>query len=248
MPYRQCHIRPHILSRILPDPFHPDHRNRNYSGLCVDNSGKRLCRPHALRRGSDYGLDLFQYRSVQPGRTPSWNVVADLETTAWLEAVQLASGDRLLLPAMLRKRVSWCAPKVSLPLLATIDADGGVTALPLSERQDEVAAIRAALEASDPEERAALAFAAMATYSQVSLQPDGRLRLSPPLALHLCSAADGWVWVGAHGNAIRLWSEEVWKSLLSTNSASLREAVTASRGATARTAAFGTRDWAPERP
>lgn len=167
---------------------------------------------------------------MQPGRTPGWNVVADLEPTAWLEAVQLASGDRLLLPAMLRKRVSWCAPKGSLPLLATIDADGGVTALPFAEKQDEVTAIRTALEASDPEERAGLAFAAMATYSQVSLQPDGRLRLSPTLALHLCAVPDGWVWVGAHGNAIRLWSEHVWKGLLITSSASLREAVTASRG------------------
>jgi DNA-binding transcriptional regulator/RsmH inhibitor MraZ len=168
---------------------------------------------------------------VQPGRTPSWNVVADLEPTAWLEAVQLASGDRLLLPAMLRKRVPWCAPKGSLPLLATIDADGGVTALPLAEKQDEVMAIRTALEASDPEERASLAFAAMATYSQVSLQPDGRLRLSPPLALHLCAVPDGWVWVGAHNGAIRLWSEYAWKGLLSTSVVSLREAVTASRGA-----------------
>lgn len=168
---------------------------------------------------------------MQPGRTPGWNLVADLEPTAWLEAVQLASGDRLLLPAMLRKRVSWCAPKGSLPLLAMIEADGGVTARPLSDRQDEVTAIRAALEVSEPEERAGLAFAAMATYSQVSLQPDGRLRLSPPLALHLCPIPDGWVWVGAHGDAIRLWSEDAWKGVLSTNSASLREAVTASRGA-----------------
>jgi DNA-binding transcriptional regulator/RsmH inhibitor MraZ len=166
---------------------------------------------------------------VQPGRTPSWNVVADLEPTAWLEAVQLASGDRLLLPAMLRKRVSWCAPKESLPLLATIDADGGVTAVPLSERADEVGAIRTALDGSDPSERANLVFAAMATYSQVSLQPDGRLRLSPPLALHLCAAPEGRVWVGAQGNAIRLWSDDAWKHALAANSASLREAIAASR-------------------
>jgi len=167
---------------------------------------------------------------MQPGRTPGWNVVADFEPTAWLEAVQLASGDRLLLPAMLRKRVSWCAPKESLPLLASIDADGGVTALPLSDRRDEMTALRIALEASDPENRADLAFAAMATYSQISLQPDGRLRLSPALALYLCAASGGWIWVGAHGNAVRLWSEGVWKGLLATKSASLREAVTATRG------------------
>jgi DNA-binding transcriptional regulator/RsmH inhibitor MraZ len=164
---------------------------------------------------------------MQPGRSPGWNLVADLESTTWLEAVQLASGDRLLLPSPLRKRVSWCAPTGSLPLLATINADRGVTIVPLTAKEDELRAISGVLKTSDDDERAGLAFAAMATYSQVSLQPDGRLRLSPTLALHLCPAADGRVWVGAHDDAIRLWSEEIWKGILANTSASLREAMAA---------------------
>lgn len=162
---------------------------------------------------------------MQPGRTPGWNVIAEIETTSWLEAVQPASGDRLPLPAALRKRVSWCAPKTSLPLLASIRADGSVTVSPLAAQRAELAAIRGALDASDPSEREKLTFAAMATYSKIALQPDGRLRLSPMLALHLCAAPGGRVWVGAYGGTLRLWSEDSWKHALATASVSLREAL-----------------------
>lgn len=162
---------------------------------------------------------------MQPGRTPSWNVVADLDPTAWLEAVAVASGDRLPLPSALRKRVSWGAPEGSLPLLAKIGDDDGVTVAPLSAAEPELAAVRSALAGLDSDERGGLVLAAMATYARVSLQPDGRLRLSPTLSRHLCAVPGGTVWVSAYGDAIKLWSETAWLKVLAANSAALRDAV-----------------------
>ena len=162
---------------------------------------------------------------MQPGRTPNWNIVAELESSAWLEAVQLASGDRLLLPAALRNRVSWCTPESSLPLLATIGPDGGVAVRPLSDQQESLKAIKVALQGAEPAKRASLTLAAMATYCRISLQPDGRLRLSPTLALHLCGVLGGHIWVGAHADIITLWSEKDWAQLLVQSTGALSQAM-----------------------
>lgn len=163
------------------------------------------------------------------GRTPSWNVIADIEPTTWLEPVQFASDDRLLLPSTLRKRVPWSHPKATLGLLATICADGAVAVLPMSDRKAELAALREVFESSDDDERADLAYAAMATYHRISLQPDGRMRLSPSLVLHLCPDEQRRVWVGAHGGAITLWSERDWAVNLARTSTALREALEAAQ-------------------
>ncbi len=166
---------------------------------------------------------------MQPGRTPNWNVVAEIEISAWLEAVQLASGDRLLLPVALRNRVSWCATDANLPLLATIEPDGEVTVRPLSAQQNSLKAIKAALQRAEPAKRASLTLAAMATYCRISLQPDGRLRLSPNLALHLCSVPGDHVWVGAYDDIITLWSGKAWAELLERSTGVLRQAMRESR-------------------
>jgi DNA-binding transcriptional regulator/RsmH inhibitor MraZ len=166
---------------------------------------------------------------MRPGRDPVWNVVAEGEAGSWLESVRASSGGRLLLPAQLRKRVHWSSPKESLPLLASIEEDGSVTVAPMSEKGTEVDAVLRAIRASDGQERLELAFAAMAIYSQVSLQPDGRLRLSPTLAVHLLPNEDAKVWVGAHGQTIRLWPEEAWTRKLRITSRRLREAIETAR-------------------
>ena len=97
----------------------------------------------------------------------------------------LADDDRLALPLALRKRVTWCSTKSSVPMLATIGADAAVTVAPLESRRWELDAVGELLSASNPAERAPLAFVAMSTYSQISLQHDGRLRLSEAIADHL---------------------------------------------------------------
>ncbi len=164
---------------------------------------------------------------MQPGRTPNWNIVGDLEPSAWLEAVRPASDDRLLLPVSLRKRVDWAVTTASLPLLASIDPAGEVTVLPLSKVSGRLAAIRLALNNAKGDERSKLSFAAMATHSQIALLPDGRLRLSPTLALHLDTGSNAPVWVGAYSNIIKLWPDKVWKGILGRTSGSLRDAMTA---------------------
>ena len=168
---------------------------------------------------------------MQPGRTPNWNIIADLEQTTWLEPTERASDDRLLLPVNLRKRVSWSEPTSTLGLLAMISTDGSVTVIPMSDANPELAAIGSILASSEADELSGLAYAAMATYSRVSLQPDGRIRLSPTLALHLFPGEQRRVWVGAHGNVITLWSERDWAAILTRNSAALRDAITAARAA-----------------
>lgn len=162
---------------------------------------------------------------MKPGRTPIWNVIADLEPASWLEALTVASDDRLPLPLALRRRVSWGAPKSSLPLLATIRDDGAVEVSPVTERTAELAAIRKAIGTAEAGERPAIVFAAMATYCQITLQPDGRLRLAPLLSLHLGALSGGRVWVGAHGDLIRLWSDQAWSAQLASASVALRKAI-----------------------
>jgi len=162
---------------------------------------------------------------MPPGRIPNWNIIAETEQSAWLEAVQLASGDRLALPAQLRRRVKWCETDKSLSLLATTGSDGGVTVKPMSAQQDHISAVRAVFRTADLHLRPSLVLAAMGTYSQISLQPDGRLRLSPSLALHLTQNGDGRVWVGAYDDVITLWSGAVWAGLLKNSSDALRVAM-----------------------
>lgn len=162
---------------------------------------------------------------MQPGRTPTWNVVATLEPTSWFEAVAIASDDRLPLPVTLRRRISWGDPKTSLPLLATIDADGAVEISPMTQRTAELAKIKTAIGTAKADERSTIVFAAMATYSQITLQPDGRLRLAPLLSLHLAASPGSRIWVGAHDDLLRLWSDEAWSAQLASGSVALRKAL-----------------------
>lgn len=167
---------------------------------------------------------------MAPGRTPSWNVIAGVASTSWLEATSLSSDGRVLLPVELRKRVSWASPKRSLALLATIQGDGAVVVAPLSERSDEINAVGAALEEAPAADRASLVFAAMSIYARVSLQPDGRLRLSPGLVRHLAPKGDEPVWIGAHCEQVWLWPETAWAKTLSSAADTLRDATNGRRG------------------
>lgn len=161
---------------------------------------------------------------MQPGRTPAWNVFADLVPGSWLETIEFASGDRLQLPAQLRRCVSWGAPDRNLPLLAKICSDGAVVAAPLAGREDELAMVRSVIDAQ-ASDRGDLIFAAMAIYSQLSLQPDGRLRVSPILVRHLGGRKEG-VWVGAFDNELKLWSHADWDTSLAKAALRLRQALT----------------------
>ncbi|MFA7587868.1 MAG: hypothetical protein WCY11_17020 [Novosphingobium sp.] len=167
----------------------------------------------------------IQYRSVQPGRTPEWNVVADLEPTVWLEAVDLASDGRLSLPAPLRRRVEWCATKKAIHLLATIGSSGEIAVEPMSRWDDARAAITSLLEARPIAERQALLLGAMASHFRISLQPDGRLRLPTPLIHHLARHGKAQVWVSAYANQVTLWSEADWSAFATAKAVEYREAV-----------------------
>jgi bifunctional DNA-binding transcriptional regulator/antitoxin component of YhaV-PrlF toxin-antitoxin module len=167
---------------------------------------------------------------MSPGRTPSWNVIAGVVSDSWLEAISPSSDGRVLLPVELRKRVSWASPKRSLSLLAITQGDGAVVVAPLSESSDEIRAVGAAFQAAPAAERPLLVFAAMALYARVSLQPDGRLRLSPGLARHLLPKGDEPIWVGAHCDQVWLWQEEAWAKTLSSAADTLRTAMYGRKG------------------
>ena len=166
---------------------------------------------------------------MKPGRAPSWNVVAGVEAGTWLEAMALSSDERLLLPVELRKRVSWAGPSRSLALLATTQEDGAVNVAPLADRADELDAVRTALAMAPAATRASLAFTAMALYARISLQPDGRLRLSPALTRYLAGDSTAPIWVGAHGDEVWLWPDTTWRAALVTGAQALRQAVASSR-------------------
>ena len=170
--------------------------------------------------------DSLIYSNIIPcslGRHPNWNVIATIEPTAWFEALKLADDDRLALPLALRKRVTWCKTKTSVPLLATIGAEAEVTIAPLESRRRELEAVGELLGASGPTERAPLAFAAMSTYSQISLQPDGRMRLSTLIADHLRGSDGDKVWAGAYGYVVTLWPDKAWTATLKRHAPALRQ-------------------------
>lgn len=164
---------------------------------------------------------------MQPGRIPEWNVVADLDPTVWLEAVDLASDGRLSLPAPLRRRVEWCVPKKALHLFATIGSGGEVAVEPMSRWDSVRTAITAMLETRPAEERQALLLGAMASHFRISLQTDGRLRLPTLLVHHLARHGDAQVWVAACVNHVTLWSEVDWVAYSTAKAAEYREAIRA---------------------
>lgn len=162
---------------------------------------------------------------MQPGRIPEWNIVADLDETVWLEAIDLASDGRLSLPTPLRRRVEWCVPKKTLHLFATIGSGGEVAVEPMSRWNSVRTAITAMLEARPVDERQALLLGAMASHFRISLQPDGRLRLPAPLVRHLARHGGAQIWVAACTNNVTLWSEADWVVYSTAKSAEYRKAV-----------------------
>lgn len=162
---------------------------------------------------------------MQPGRVPEWNLVADLDPTAWLEAVELATDGRISLPAPLRQRVDWCAQKKGAHLLASIGNDGGVTVEPMAGWDAVRTRIAAMLEKSPVEERQGLVLGAMASHFRISYQPDGRLRLPPPLTHHLQRDGDAKVWVASCTQRITLWRDADWRAYSGAAAAYYRKAV-----------------------
>jgi hypothetical protein len=141
----------------------------------------------------------------------------------------MASADRLLLPVVLRRRVKWGSPEVSLPLLASIGEGGGVKLIPMKDAQGEIDTLHGAFEEMEATERPGLVLTAMALYCQVTLQPDGRLRLPPTMCLHLDAVPSRRVWVGAYADTLMLWSEKHWMARLDKAAGALREAIAAAR-------------------
>lgn len=166
---------------------------------------------------------------MQPGRTPTWNLVAEFAASAWIEASKLGSDDRIVLPANVRRRLVWGAPKGSLQALAVIGADGEVSVVPMTEGRRLLKNLEGVLASHAEEHRRLLTFSAMAHYSQVALQEDGRLRLSPPVMLHLKrddASKESRVWVGAYEGRLSLWPEQAWTAVAKARSAELERALT----------------------
>ena len=165
---------------------------------------------------------------MKPGRTPEWNVVAEQGRPFWLDLVTITSEAKVQLPMVLRRRVSWATPEASLALLAVLSSDGSVCLSPLEDRRVDLESLSRTLSECEPDECESLVFAAMATYNRVTLQPDGRLRLSPLLAHALHARKDAVVWVGAYRESIRLWSEAAWSAAFANSVPLLETAMTES--------------------
>ncbi len=99
----------------------------------------------------------------------------------------------------------------------------------MKEGREVLKKLEVALASSAEEGRRLLTLSAMAHYSQVALQEDGRLRLSPPVMLHLKgdgATKESKVWVGAYEGRLSLWPEEVWALLAKTRSEELERTLT----------------------
>lgn len=150
---------------------------------------------------------------MKPGRDPTWNVTADLEPSSWLEAVTVPADGRILLPVMLRKRVSWASPKATIAVLATVRAGSEVSFRPYDDKDPALLAVQAAIKAAGPTERAALVRGAMVSLFRVSLNPDGRLRMPQMLLTVIGVGPEERVWAGAHANLVTLWSDRYWQAV-----------------------------------
>ncbi|RPF71129.1 hypothetical protein [Aurantiacibacter spongiae] len=152
-------------------------------------------------------------------------MIAEQGKPFWLDLVTITSKAKVQLPMVLRRRVSWATPEASLALLAVLSSDGSVCMSPLKDRRADLDRLSQTLSECEPDECETLVFAAMATYNRVTLQPDGRLRLSPLLAHALDAKKDGVIWVGAYRESITLWSEAAWSGAFTRGVASLEAAI-----------------------
>ena len=144
-------------------------------------------------------------------RTPTWNPVGTMIEDTWIEPVEMASKDRLLLPIEARKCLRWPVAEGYFSLLATLGPEGGVELIPWFPLGRE--ALRRVEEAlaSEPEEsRHEIAVAAMDRYYRVALAPDGRLRLPRALVAHLGANEGQFVRVVATRGKLVLWPERLW--------------------------------------
>jgi DNA-binding transcriptional regulator/RsmH inhibitor MraZ len=147
---------------------------------------------------------------MKAGRNPTWNAVADLDPSAWLEPVEVASAGRLLLPSAARRRLVWKTSSNTIQLLAYLNVEGGVELWPMTPAgETELQRVSKALGEAG-RARGDMVLNAMGRYALVSLTPDGRLRLPASLRVQLGVFRGGVVWVATYEGQLWLWSQNAW--------------------------------------
>lgn len=147
------------------------------------------------------------------GRHPTWNPIGVGDADAWLEPVEVASKDRIVLPAAVRRRLGWGSARGVVPLLAVIGADGSVELLPWESKGiAEVTRVMDALAKIDGDAREFAVLAAMDRYLKVGLGNDGRIQLPGALAVHLSVAEGDFVRVALSRGRLWLWPERAWEA------------------------------------
>lgn len=143
---------------------------------------------------------------MKSGRLPEWNILATRFGDAWLDVVEVSKDSRVALPIALRRRVSWAMTECNLPLLAVAGGDGSIALSPLEDREQDLELVSRLISGASQEDAMGLILTAMASHTRLALQPDGRLRLSPPIIEQLGAREGQRLWVSAHEDQVRLWS------------------------------------------
>lgn len=183
----------------------------------------------ALTGVSSY-LVLFPYGPRRVARNPEWSPTADYDPQTWVEAVEVASKGRLMLPAVLRRRLGWAMSRETMSMLAVIDPEGSAELMPWQRRGEiECSRVAKALEQASIEDKPTLAVAAADRFLRMALDSDGRAILPFNLAVHLGTNTDPIIWAVATGERLWLWSHREWQASRASRFQALIRAVGQSR-------------------
>lgn len=145
------------------------------------------------------------------GREPAWNVFADLDEGLWTELVPCSSTDRIVLPAVVRRRLEFLVPDATTELLAIIDALGFARLVRLDTDGAVILnEVRRTIALSAIGARSDLVLAAMSKYVRISVEKSGRFVMPSGLALHLAADTSTAIRVLTRGGQLFLWRERAW--------------------------------------
>jgi hypothetical protein len=147
------------------------------------------------------------------GRPPAWNPISTLDQTSWMEAVDIATEDRINLPIEIRRRLGWLDTKHVIHLLAVLGDQGQIELLLWEPHGRKILErVGLALTALPDAERQDVLIAAMDRYSRAALARDGRLILPNAAAIHLQAGGSQFAQFVSCNGRVWLWPAAAWQA------------------------------------
>ena len=147
------------------------------------------------------------------GRPPAWNPISTLDATSWMEAVDIASEDRINLPIEIRRRLGWLDTKHVIHLLAVLGDEGEIELHRWdTQGRSILERLGLALTSLSEDDRQDVLIAAMDRYSRAALARDGRLILPNSLAIQLQTGGAQFAHFVSCNGRVWLWPALAWQA------------------------------------